>query len=203
LTKSQTIQITHVAGLVAPVNKTVTYGTVINNPGEPSKCRMTSNLGADHQADSVDDATEASAGWYWQFNLKQGYKHDGTNRTPNTAWISWISESSDWTLTNDPCVIELGSGWRIPTYSEWYNIKIPGGWTNWNGPWNSGLKMHAGGSLNFMDGSIEYQGLAGVLWNHDQSQANDANNLTINHGYCGANNQWKTFGFFIRCVGDF
>jgi hypothetical protein len=30
------------------------------------------NLGADHQATSVDDATEAFAGGYWQFNRIQG-----------------------------------------------------------------------------------------------------------------------------------
>jgi hypothetical protein len=48
------ITINHVAGDVAPVHKTVTYGTVTNIPGEPSKCWITSNLGADHQANSVE-----------------------------------------------------------------------------------------------------------------------------------------------------
>jgi hypothetical protein len=119
---STSITINHVAGVVAPVTKTVTYGTVTNIPGEPTKCWITSNLGADHQATAVNDATEPSAGWYWQFNLKQGYKHDGTTRTPNTAWITNISESSDWTSMNDPCVLELGNGWRIPTYTEWTNV---------------------------------------------------------------------------------
>ncbi len=47
------ITINHVAGTVAPVNKTVTYGTVTNIPGETSKCWITSNLGADHQATAV------------------------------------------------------------------------------------------------------------------------------------------------------
>ena len=60
------------AGTVAPVDKTVTYGTVTNIPGETSKCWITSNLGADHQATAVNDATEASAGWYWQFNRHTG-----------------------------------------------------------------------------------------------------------------------------------
>ncbi|MEI7897716.1 MAG: hypothetical protein WCJ26_11825, partial [bacterium] len=72
-----TMTINHVAGTTAPVTKTVTYGTVTNITGEPSKCWITSNLGADHQATAVNDGTEASAGWYWQFNRKQGYKHDG------------------------------------------------------------------------------------------------------------------------------
>ncbi|MEI7983555.1 MAG: hypothetical protein WCI71_18045, partial [Bacteroidota bacterium] len=77
------LTVNHVAGTVAPVTKTVTYGTVTNIPGEHSKCWITSNLGANHQATAVNDATELSAGWYWQFNRKQGYKHDGTTRTPN------------------------------------------------------------------------------------------------------------------------
>ncbi len=81
-TCGSSLTINHVAGVVAPVTKTVTYGTVTNIPGETSKCWITSNLGADHQATAINDATEASAGWYWQFNRKQGYKHDGT--TQNT-----------------------------------------------------------------------------------------------------------------------
>jgi hypothetical protein len=96
---------------VAPVNKTVTYGTVTNIPGETSKCWITSNLGADHQATSKDDATEPSAGWYWQFNKKQGYKVTNNNtRTPNTPWIHPINENSDWTAAKDPCTLEMGNG---------------------------------------------------------------------------------------------
>ena len=116
------ISINHlVSGGVAPVNKSVTYGTVSNVPGTTSKCWITSNLGADHQGTAVSDATEASAGWYWQFNRKQGYKHDGSTRTPNSVWNSVISENSDWTITDDPCALELSNGWRLPTYSEWSN----------------------------------------------------------------------------------
>ncbi len=64
------ITVNHTAGVVAPVSKTVTYHTVTNIPGELSKCWINSNLGADHQAIAVNDAAEASAGWYWQFNRK-------------------------------------------------------------------------------------------------------------------------------------
>ena len=125
--------ITHLAaGGVAPVNKVVTYGTITNIPGELSKCWITSNLGADHQATAVDDATEASAGWYWQFDHKQGYKHDGSTRTPNTGWICSIDETSDWIAGYDPCALELGTSWRLPTYTEWNNVDASGNWTNWN-----------------------------------------------------------------------
>ncbi|MCK9422260.1 MAG: hypothetical protein M0Q38_06665 [Bacteroidales bacterium] len=39
-----------------------------NIPGEPSKCWITSILGVNRHATAVDNAYEASAGWYWQLN---------------------------------------------------------------------------------------------------------------------------------------
>jgi len=111
--------VNHVVGNVAPVNKTVTYGTVTNEEEFLYPyCWITRNLGASQQATAANDATEASAGWYWQFNRKQGYKHDFTTRTPNSTWKTNINESSNWTAANDPCTILLGSGWRIPSYDE-------------------------------------------------------------------------------------
>ncbi len=50
--------ITHLSsGGIAPVDKTVTYGTVNNIPGEPVKCWITRNLGASQQATGPTDAT--------------------------------------------------------------------------------------------------------------------------------------------------
>jgi hypothetical protein len=132
--------INHLAGLVAPVNKTAMYGTVTNIPGGVDKCWIASNLGSDHQATAIDDASETSAGWYWQFNCKQGYRHNGSMLTPSWA-IPWIDETSEWQPGNDPCSLELGSPWRIPSSSEWQNVDLAGGLTNWNGPWGSGLQF--------------------------------------------------------------
>jgi hypothetical protein len=196
------LTINHVAGTVAPVTKTVTYGTVTNIPGETSKCWITSNLGADHQATSVSDATEASAGWYWQFNRKQGFKHDGTTRTPNTTWITSISENSDWISSNDPCTIEIGSGWRIPTYTEWNNLMTSGGWTNWNGPWGSGLKLHAAGELVYYDGSLTNQGVWGTYWSSTQYDATTGGTLMFHRTDCYTENAFKVFGYTLRCVRD-
>ena len=195
--------INHVAGAVAPVDKTVNYGTVTNIPGEPSKCWITSNLGADHQASVVNDATEASAGWYWQFNRKQGYKHDGTNRTPNTTWITSIDEDLDWQLVNDPCALELGAGWRIPTATEWGNIDASGGWVYWYGPWNSDLKLHAAGYLQMGWGGLDGRGTGGWYCSSTQSNTSDAYLLDFNsstclvHGYYG-----KAYGWAVRCLKE-
>jgi hypothetical protein len=195
------LTVTHVTTSgVAPVDKTVTYGTITNIPGEPLKCWITSNLGADHQAITVDDATEASAGWYWQFNRKQGFKHDGTTRTPNNTWINSISENSNWTAANDPCTLELGSGWRIPTYAEWANVDANGDWFDWTGPWNSSLKLHAAGYLETSDGSLDGRGSGSFYWSNMQNDASDGWHLFFTSSDSYMNYYLKIFGFSLRCL---
>ena len=194
--------IVHEAGAVAPVDKTVTYGTVTGIPGEASKCWITSNLGADHQATSVNDATEASAGWYWQFNRKQGYKHDGTTRTPNTAWVSLIDENSDWDPGNDPCALELGNGWRLVTHSEWANVDTFGGWTNWNGPWGSGLKMHAAWYLYNESGNVYTRGSSGNYWSSDQNETYTGWGIFFRNISCTVDGSLKAYGSSVRCIKE-
>ena len=187
----------------APVTKTVTYGTVTNIPGETTKCWITSNLGADQQANAVGEATEPYAGWYWQFNRKQGYKHDGTTRTPNTTWINSIVENSDWITANDPCNIELGTTWRIPTYTEWYNVDNTGSWINLNGPWGSGLKLHAAGYLRNSDGSLTNRGSYGEYWSSTQYDAAFGSYLGFDSSDSYMYNSSRAFGFSARCVRDY
>jgi len=195
------ITINHIAGAVAPISKLATYGTVTNIPGETSKCWITSNLGADHQATAVNDGTEASAGWYWQFNRKQGYKHDGTTLTP--AWTNtWINENSDWLTANDPCTSELGAGWRLPTSTEWSNVYASGNWNEWSGPWNSGLKLHAAGYLFFGDGSLYSRGSFGYYWSSSQGNSYYGWYLNVDSGLSYMNYDYKASGFSVRCLRD-
>ncbi len=192
--------INHVAGDVSPVNKTVTYGTVTNIPGETSKCWITRNLGAAQQATAVNDATEASAGWYWQFNRKQGYQYT-TTRIPNTTWGS-ISETSNWVAANDPCTIEVGTGWRIPTSTEWTNVLSNGGWTTWTVAWSSGLKLHAAGYLYF-NGFLFDRGGYGIFWSNTQVDATYGWSLYFYSGGSSMSNYFgKAYGFSARCVHD-
>ena len=197
------LTISHVEGDVAPVSKMVTYTTVRGVPGEPSKCWITSNLGSDHQATAVSDASEQSAGWYWQFNRKQGYKHDGTTRTPNTTWIASISDNSNWTATNDPCNIELGAAWRIPTYTEWNNVDNSGAWITWNGPWGSGLKLHAAGYLFSSNGSLILRSTDGVYWGSTQTDSSNGRTIYFNSGTSYTSSHPKAYGFSARCIRDY
>jgi uncharacterized protein (TIGR02145 family) len=196
------LNINHVtSGGVAPVNKITTYGTVTNIPGETAKCWITSNLGSEHQAIAVNDATEASAGWYWQFNRKQGYKHSGSTLTP--AWtITNISENSDWQIANDPCNLELGTQWRLPTYTELFNVDNSGGWTNWNGPWNSGLKLHAAGDLGNSNGSLYDRGSYGNYWSSTQNSADYGWYLLLYSVNSTMISFYKALGFSVRCLRD-
>ena len=197
------LTVNHIVGQVAPVTKTVTYGTVTNVPGEPGKCWITSNLGADHQATAVDDATEASASWYWQFNRRQGYKHDGTTRTPNTIW-TFVIENSNWSAVNDPCSIEINGNWRLPSEVEYSNIWLAGGWGNWFGPWNSALKMHASGQLYREDGHLSGRGLDGDYWSCTQDSMDNAHEFFFYSVSCWPNNiSEKMQGNTVRCLREY
>ena len=194
--------VSHTAGNVAPVSKTVTYSTVSNIPGEPTKCWITQNLGADHQAIQVYDSTEASAGWYWQFNRMQGYKHNGEVRTPNTTWITDIAENFDWLTANDPCALLLGNGWRLPTSTEWTNVDVSGSWTNWMGPWNSALKLHSAGNLNHSNGLLYDRGSFGAYWSSMQADMFDGKFLSFFSSSCNVTAYNKTYGYSARCLRD-
>ena len=194
--------ITHTAGSTAPVNKTVSYGTVQTNLTGSDKCWITQNLGADLQATSATDATEASVGWYWQFNKKQGYKHDGTTRTPNTTWITSINENSHWLNANDPCTLLLGSGWRIPTKTEWEMADATGGWSNYNQTYASVLKLHAVGCLLPSDGSLYGRISTGSYWSSLQSDSGSGWSLISNSFNSGMNINSKAIGGSLRCLRD-
>jgi uncharacterized protein (TIGR02145 family) len=197
--------INHVtSGGVAPVDKTVSYGTVTFVPGERSKCWITKNLGAAQQAASVTDATEASAGWYWQFNLKQGYKCDNaTTRTPNTPWITTISENSDWVPAKDPCALELGNGWRIPTFSEWNNVLSNGNWSTSANAFASSLKLHNSGLIYWITPTGQSQrGTAGHFYSSTQTALGYAWNFKIYSAYTELQNDNKANGMAVRCIRD-
>jgi hypothetical protein len=131
----------------------------------------------------------------------QGYKHDGTTVIPSWT-ITNIEENSNWLLVNDPCAIELGDGWRIPTNSEWENVDAYGNWWNWDGPWNSALKIHAAGLVEHGDGTLNFRGSSGFYWSNVQTDNSAGQILNIMNGYCGMGHGYKTYGFSVRCLKD-
>ena len=77
-----------------------------------------------------------------------------------------------------------------------------GGWTNWNGPWGSGLKLHAAGELVYYDGSLTNQGVWGTYWSSTQYDATTGGTLMFHRTDCYTENAFKVFGYTLRCVRD-
>jgi len=193
-----TLAITHTIGTVAPESKSVNYGMVTTSLSGASKCWITQNLGSTNQASSATDNTAAAAGWYWQFNRKQGYKVG-----PTPAWtITSISESSDWLAAKDPCTIELGTGWRIPTKTEWTNADANGPWANYTDTYNSVLKLHAAGFLNITDGLLNLRGDVGCYWSSSQDGSTHGSDLIFSSGNSNMNGIDKASGLSVRCLRD-
>jgi hypothetical protein len=186
---------------VAPVYKQVTYETILSSLSNSNKCWITRNLGASQQAATYNDNTEASAGWYWQFNRKQGYKHDGSSYTPSVTWITSINENANWTPEQNPCALELGSGWRIPTDTEWYNVRTH--WYSSYAYFNSVMKLHLSGYLSCYGGGVYHRGDEGHQWTSTQ-QGNTASNAMylFNSGSCSGEGAIKPYGYSIRCIKD-
>ena len=191
------------SGGVAPVNKSVIYGTVTNIPGEESKCWIAQNLGADHQAGSFDDSSEAAAGWYWQFNKKQGYKNDNSSTTPSWT-ITSIDENSDWTSSEDPCTLELGGSWRLPTYTEWFNVDNANYWQNAYDPFDSDLKLHEAGFLHYSNGHILTRGTRGYYWSSTQYSTTLGWHFSFfeweSSDDCQMQYTEKAMGYSARCI---
>jgi uncharacterized protein (TIGR02145 family) len=204
--QGSTLTVTHTAGDVAPVTKTVTYKLIQTDLSGASKCWIAQNLGADRQAVSYDDNSEESAGWYWQYNRKRGFRHDGmVTRTPNTQWISSINEDMSWSQSNDPCFLLLGAGWRLPVNVEWINVYNRGNFSLSNAPnyFYSILRLHHSGHINYNDGVIVTRGTSGNFWSMNQSTLDRAYNFYISLGGSGLSGTTeKPYGFPIRCIKD-
>ena len=196
------LTVTHTAGNVAPVDRSTTYYVEETNLTGSYKCWITKNLGAYSTASSATDSREDRAGWYWQFNKKQGYKHDGSTRTPATSWISSINEASDWTSTNDPCRILLGTGWHIPTMAEWEVALANGGWDNVQDAYSSVLRLHAAGILSPADGSLLDRGGGGYYQTSTNWYDTNTRPLIISSGSAYIGNTSKSSGTTLRCIKD-
>jgi hypothetical protein len=187
---------------VAPETKTVTYNTIRTSITGDSKCWITQNLGASFPASRADDPTETSAGWYWQFNRKQGYKHDGTDRTPKTAWLDNTSNVTEWESANDPCQ-QLGTGWRIPTILEWIAAtKLGEKWMTGAEAYNSVLKLHSSGYLSSEHkGDLQGRGYYGYFWSSSTVTDRDYLAWMITLGF-GPTQWYRSYGNSLRCIKD-
>lgn len=201
-----TLTVTHTAGSIAPVTKTVKYGTVSSSLTGTAKCWITQNLGADHPATSFGDTSQAAAGWYWQFNRKQGYAFSGTTKIPSTSWDTDTTHTvaGDWNSANDPCTALLGTGWRMPTQLEWKNVLAAGGWTTGDAAYGSPLNLHVAGYIGY-SGTLQLSGFVLYLWSINQQSSGEGYTFGIDLSttpQIEIQERDKVTGQSLRCIKD-
>ena len=185
---------------VAPVNKNIVYELAYSSITGTQKCWLMQNLGSTNPPPTATNSTEAAAGWYWQFGAKRGYQFT-TTRTPSSTWPTQPLVNTDWPAGNDPCTIELGSGWRIPNVTEWTNVNN----TNLRAQAYAGvLKMHAAGFLIQGSGTLSNRGTNFAYWSSNYSDLTNAKALSIQttQTYNQITNNDKDAAFSIRCIRD-
>ena len=196
--------IQHAAGNVSPVTIKIDYKSVKIATSSDTLCWLTQNLGASVQANAVSDATDEAAGWYWQFNRKQGWSINTSNEyipSKDGFSTSAYNETVDWQPENDPCSLLLGNAWRIPTQSEWQNvINILNAKTPANA-FNSILKLHEAGMVYLSTKVLSYRGSTGgtLLWTSTSTSATAASRVWIGSSYdLLGRDKWR--GIAMRCV---
>ena len=75
-------------------------------------------------------------------------------------------------------------------------------WIDWNGPWNSALKMHAAGYLIGSDGSLDGRGSSGHFWTTYYFILQLAERLAFDGRNCGMYQGNKTYGMSLRCIRE-
>jgi hypothetical protein len=180
-------------------NQDITYKTVLYN----SQCWLGQNLGATSVAVSFNDASDASAGWYWQHNNKRGYS-SGTSISP--VWITGQS-SGGWDKNNDPCFLLLGDGWAVPTKAQ-MNVYI-GTTEFFSTLWGGVLNLHMGGYRDTMFGSRVNRGSNGYFGLYEGGSMGDkacavyqANPPIFypSHTYVASNEFAAGAALSVRCV---
>lgn len=175
--------------------------------GGENKIWIELNLGADGYVKNVTDDNASRAGWYFQFNRKQGYFHNGDVRVPNTSWDGAFAEDSDWKINNDPCRAAFGGNWRVPTAAEWESFRIAstsdGGMQdgNYDDAFSSLLRLHAAGAID-TEGAIVYRGSFGLYWSSDQVDTESGTYLGFSSKGSDTTDITKAGGLTVRCVKD-
>ncbi|MBV5283739.1 MAG: hypothetical protein JZU53_15060, partial [Paludibacter sp.] len=141
-----------------------------------------------------------SAGWYFQFNNIQGYQYT-TVRTPAIAWVTSTPGATDWLSANDPCSLLLGTGWHIPTNTDWTNADAqPQFWQNSADTYGSVLKLHNAGYLSYDTGILTSRGSLGYYWSNTQSASTTAYYLSVSGTTSASTTINKATATSLRCI---
>lgn len=194
--------------------ETVTYGIVESN----GKCWMDRNLGASQVATACNDSDAYGDLFQWG-RLDDGHQTRTSGTTTNLSsfdnpghsdFIYSMGDPYDWRSPqnddlwqgdggiNDPCP----DGWRVPTSAEWDAERLSWNSQNYNGAFDSPLKLTvAGGRLHY-DASLYIVGSGGGYWSSSVS-GTDVSGLGFYYGGASMGSSgYRAAGFSVRCLKD-
>jgi hypothetical protein len=203
ITQATTVGITPLAAGCSTGQVEADYGTVVTSLSGASQTWITRNLGATAIASAANSTTNAEQGCYFQFNRAQAYGFDNSGSV-NPAWtITTINEAGGWLIANDPCRLQLGGLWRLPTSTEWTNVDAGGGsaWTSYTNTFGSVLKVHAAGLLSNTTGALSVRGTQGIYWSSTAASTTNGNRYYLdNVSATPSSGNLKAFGYSVRCL---
>ncbi|RWX44457.1 major paralogous domain-containing protein [Candidatus Electrothrix aarhusensis] len=182
---------------------------------------MDRNLGASRVATNLTDE-EAYGDLYQWGRLADGHEkraqHDPTRQTTSALsttddpghddFITVSASPYDWRDgqndslwqgvggINNPCP----AGFRLPTADEW-QAEINQYGSTGTVLFGSPLKLVAAGGRTYGDGTLFSTGSYGLYWSSLVDGAS-ARFLTFGNDYAGLYNEYRSYGFSVRCIQD-
>ncbi|WP_407485666.1 fibrobacter succinogenes major paralogous domain-containing protein [Elizabethkingia miricola] len=195
------------------------------------------NLGADTNKDPfTPDAGIHGAKYQWgAFNTEITspnirYINQVNDQFYSNSFVGWalfemnnpphynVKPDGSWT-SSDPCKLELGVNWRVPTPNEWagvankdLNPQYNGGtfsfkaedFNNYGaGKWfGKSLFLPAGGKRSSNIGAPYNRSYAGYYWSSIPGGNDYAHSLSFNNSAAYASANTRTDGASVRCIKD-
>ncbi len=184
---------------------------------------MCHNLGANTGADPFMPSWEIN-GDYYQWGRSgvaaAGPSGPGTteaNAAVISGWNTSIAPSGAWSdaskTANDPCP----TGFRVPTYTQWLGVLninlntitfIGSNWSSSATNYTTGLRfgnslfLPAAGYRGSSNGALLSRGINGRYWSSTEFSSSYAWYLTFNSSSASRFNNYRTFGFSVRCIAE-
>jgi uncharacterized protein (TIGR02145 family) len=114
--------------------------------------------------------------------------------------FDWRSDNNDnrWeTVNQGPCP----AGYHVPTSGQWTTADNFGSWGNNNATYNSALKLPSSGLRHRINGSLGGQGTVGQYWS-SKVGGTLARLFTFGSSVAELGNNYRSFGFCVRCIKD-
>jgi len=153
-------------------------------------------------------SSPSESGMFYQWNRRIGWSSTNPmiNHEGGTDWDSSTPTGDTWEAANDPCP----AGWRVPTLSEQQSLLASGSfWGELNGVsgrffGNSDQRVFfpAAGYRDYSGGSLSTVGSNGYYWSSTPNGSEYACNLGFQSGYAYMADNWRSYGFSVRCVSE-